>query len=128
MLTSSVRLLVLVLASAWAEARSPECSEAVLSTGGRSLMAEVDTVLTVESADSRSVECHHANIFTFATNIFPLASPDCEVRLRLLAVGGGGDGDAFSGNAGGSGQVVFTEVGLEKFKIGLVRASCTCWI
>ena len=49
------------------------------------------------------------------------------MRLRLLAVGGGGDGDAFSGNAGGSGQVVFTEVGLEKFKIGLVR-SCTCWI
>lgn len=120
MLTSSVRLLVLVLASAWAGARSPECSEAVLSTGGRSLMTEVDTVLTVESADSRSVECD--TIFTFSTNIFPVTSPDCEVRLRLLAVGGGGDGDAFSGNAGGSGQVVFTEVGLVKCKRCFARA------
>ena len=50
-------MLTLVLASAWAGARSPECSEAVLSTDGRSLMTEVDTVLTVESAHSRSVEC-----------------------------------------------------------------------
>ena len=73
MLTSSVRLLVLVLASAWAEARSPECSEAVLSTGGRSLMAEVDTVLTVESADSRSVEFDTIQIFLPSLQIFFLS-------------------------------------------------------
>ena len=73
MLTSPVRLLVLFLASGWAEARSPECSEAVLSTGGRSLMAEVDTVLTVESADSRYLECDTIQIFLPFLQIFFLS-------------------------------------------------------
>ena len=34
----------------------------------------------------------------------------CEVNLRVLLVGGGGDGDAFSGNAGGSGFLELREV------------------
>ena len=34
----------------------------------------------------------------------------CEVSLRVLLVGGGGDGDAFSGNAGGSGFLELREV------------------
>ena len=36
----------------------------------------------------------------------------CEVNMRILAVGGGGDGDAFTGNAGGSGHVVYSQVRL----------------
>ena len=36
----------------------------------------------------------------------------CEVIVRILAVGGGGDGDAFTGNAGGSGHVVYSQVRL----------------
>ena len=88
MLTSPVRLLVLVLASAWAEARSPECSEAVLSTGGRSLMTEVDTVLTVESADSRSVECD--TLFKYFSLFYKyFSSRQSRLRGAAAAAGGG---------------------------------------
>ena len=67
---------------------SEPCTSASLSTGGRSLIAESRTKVTVESDGEE----------------------DCSVNLRLILVGGGGDGDAFSGNGGGSGNVEFKQV------------------
>ena len=60
-----------------------------MSTGGQSLLAEADTKVIVEAGGGQD---------------------NCEVNLRILAVGGGGDGDAFTGNAGGSGHVVYNQV------------------
>ena len=47
---------------------------------------------------------------TTTTVTFQAEPEGCDVVLRVLAVGGGGDGDAFSGNAGGSGHVEWSEV------------------
>ena len=57
-----------------------------LSSGGQALMVEASSQVRVETSDTGG---------------------ECEVRLWLVAVGGGGDGDAFTGNAGGSGFVKY---------------------
>ena len=82
-------LTVLVAAALGRATSSVPCSSASLSTGGTSLVAETRAKVTVESGGEEA---------------------GCEVRLRLLLVGGGGDGDAFSGNAGGSGFLELREV------------------
>ena len=70
---------------------SQPCTSPSLSSGGTSLLAETRTKVTVESGGEEA---------------------DCEVSLRVLLVGGGGDGDAFSGNAGGSGFLEVKQVRL----------------
>jgi len=67
---------------------SENCEGSLLSTGGKYLLADESTKVIVEN------------------------ERNCQVTLRLLAVGGGGDGDAFSGNAGGSGLVIYKEVSI----------------
>ena len=89
-------LTVLVAAALGRATSSVPCSSASLSTGGTSLVAETRAKVTVESGGEEA---------------------GCEVSLRVLLVGGGGDGDAFSGNAGGSG---FLEV-------KQVRLFCAVW-
>ena len=82
--------ILIVVAALFTRGTSSEpCSSASLSTGGTSLLAETRTKVTVETSGDQE---------------------GCEVNLRVLLVGGGGDGDAFSGNAGGSGFLELRQV------------------
>ena len=82
-------ILIVVAALFTRGTSSEQCSSASLSTGGTSLLAETRTKVTVETSGDQE---------------------GCEVNLRVLLVGGGGDGDAFSGNAGGSGFLELRQV------------------
>ena len=86
----SADILTVLAAAVLTRATSAEpCRHASLSSGGTSLVAETRTKVTVEAGGDED---------------------GCEVSLRVLLVGGGGDGDAFSGNAGGSGFLELREV------------------
>ena len=85
------KIHIFLLSTILASVKSEPCQSAsIVSRGGdvsKYLMAETTTTVTFQ------------------------AEPEgCDVVLRVLAVGGGGDGDAFSGNAGGSGHVEWSEV------------------
>ena len=41
-----------------------------------------------------------------------MAEEECEATLRLLLVGGGGDGDTFEGHGGGSGYITYKQVNI----------------
>ena len=85
--------------------KSENCEGSLLSTGGKYLLADESTKVIVENERNCQVTLRwHKRIFKRK------ASNYSWFHTRLLAVGGGGDGDAFSGNAGGSGLVIYKEV------------------
>ena len=96
-------LIVVAAAVLTRETSSVPCSSASLSSGGTSLLAETRTKVTVQSGGEEA---------------------GCEVDLRVLLVGGGGDGDAFSGNAGGSGFLELREVREGREQAGVIKRFC----